>query len=210
MGIGMNTDFSDLKKIPRQPAAKLLSLANARLGAKIKAPPSAGVDVVLEELAEADKTFDILRLLSVALPARERAWWACLAARDIVGADTKKLPAPLAAAETWVFKPTDENREIARKTLDVAEVDDDTTLCATIVAMCDGTLGPGELSKFPAPPGGTESAAYGMNLISLGEHSENFEAHCKLLIDRALDIARGGNGRLDQDAKADAPELDKE
>lgn len=206
----MSKDFSDLKKIPKQPAAKLLSLANARLGMKIKAPPSAGVDVVLKELTDADETFDILRLLSVALPPRERAWWACLAARDIVGLDTSKPPAPLAAAEKWVFKPTDENREAARQTLDVAETDDDTTLCATIVAMCDGTLGPGDLSKFPAPPGGTESAAYGMNLLSLGEHSENFEIHCKLLIDRALDIARGGNGRLNANSKADAPELNKE
>lgn len=206
----MSNNFSDLTKIPKQPAAKLLSLANARLGTKIKSPPSAGVDVVLKELADADETFDILRLLSVALPPRERAWWACLAARDIVGADAKKPPAPLAAAEKWVFKPTDENREAARLSLDVAETDDDTALCATIVTMCDGTLGPGELSKFPAPPGGTESAAYGMNLLSLGEHSENFESHCKLLIDRALDIARGGNGRLDAKTRAETPELNKE
>jgi hypothetical protein len=39
---------------------------------------------------------------------------------------------------------------------------------------------------------------FGMNVKSLGTATpEDFAAHKERLIDRALDIARGGNGRLE-------------
>jgi hypothetical protein len=48
------------------------------------------------------------------LPKREAVWWGCLCARDAL---TNQLSAigltALAAAETWVYKPTEENRRAA-------------------------------------------------------------------------------------------------
>lgn len=205
----MSERFTGLKKIAKEPALRLLALANMRLDTKLKSPASAPVDQVLAELDAAGAYVDMLRLLAVALPPRERVWWACLAAEDTLVDRKAPLPTPLAAAQAWVFKPSDEAREKARQSVELAEFDDTTTLCATAVAMCDGKLGTGELSGYDAPTGTAAAAVFGMNLMSLGTaEADAFEAHRTRLIDRALDIARGGNGRLGEEKPATAAEGD--
>ena len=65
------------------------------------------------------------------------------------------------------------------------------------VLYADGTLGPGDLAaQYPAPAGAAEAAAFAMNVVALGELSDKFEEHGQLLIDRAINIARGGNGQM--------------
>jgi hypothetical protein len=197
----MSGRYADLRKLPREPARRLLALANAKLVSPISAPAAAPVDVVLEELEAAGAFVDTMRLLSAALPARECIWWGCLAAEDVLKG--QPVPRPLAAAQAWVFKPTEENRELARLAVEAAEPDDETTLCATAVVMHDGKLGGGELAHYDAPPGGRATMIFGMNVKSLGTATpEDFAAHKELLIDRALDIARGGNGRLESRASS--------
>jgi hypothetical protein len=199
----MTARFADLKKIPNEPAARMLARANARLSTPLRAPASAPVAAVLEELEAADAVVDMLRLLAIALPPRERTWWACLAARDLLPPGAEPPP-PLAAAEAWVFRPGDDTRAAARAAAEAAEPGDDTSLCATAVAMCDGALGPGELAEYPAPPGGPETLVFGMAILALSRRPDAFAAHGRLLVDRALDIARGGNGRVEA-APAPAP-----
>ena len=192
----MNERFSGLTKLSRQPAARLLALANAQLETELTAPASASVEVVLAELDQKGALIDMLRLLSVALPARERVWWACLAARDTLKSGAK-LPPPLAAAEAWVFKPTEENRAVAHHAVQHARMTDDTKHCAMAVQFHDGTLGPGDLAQHPAPPGGSEVSAFAMNVVAIGRSGKPLEVAAALLIDRALDIARGGSGRVE-------------
>jgi hypothetical protein len=138
----------------------------------------------------------LLLLLAVALPPRERVWWACMAARDYIGPKSDKDPPSLAKSENWVFDPSEENRNAARAAMDHAYVDDDTVNCAIAVLYGDGTLGPGDMAQYPAPAGAAEAAAFAMNVVALGELSDKFEEHGQLLIDRAINIARGGNGQL--------------
>ncbi|WP_390915570.1 DUF6931 family protein [Pseudosulfitobacter sp. SM2401] len=191
----MNTRFADLTKVPNQPAMRLLAMANAKLDTKLTSPANATVEVVLAELEQADAPMDMLRLMSVALPARERVWWACLAARDVTGPDPEVVPPPLAASEAWVRKPSDATRDTARLAVEVADIDDDTVLCASAVVYCDETLGTGELAQYPAPPGASQTSAFGMNIVAMGTGSDVMEmAHH--LVDRAVDIARGGNGQI--------------
>ncbi len=192
----MNARFSGLVKIPKQPAARLLSHANAALDTELAAPASASVEVVLEELEQKGALIDMLHLLSVALPARERVWWACLAARDTLlpGA---KVPPPLAAAEAWVFKPSEENRAVAHHAIQHAAMRDETKHCAMAVQFHDGTLGPGELAQHAAPPGGAEVSAFAMNIVAIAKSGKTLEEAASVLIERALDIARGGSGRVE-------------
>lgn len=192
----MNERFSGLTKLIRQPAARLLSNANAELDTEISAPASAPVEVVLAELDQKGAMIDMLRLLSIALPARERVWWACLAARDTL-APGAKVPSPLAAAEAWVFKPTEENRAVAHHAVQHASMKDDTKHCAMAVQFHDGTLGPGDLAQHAAPPGGSEVSAFAMNVVAIAKSGQPLDIFATLLIDRALDIARGGSGRVE-------------
>ncbi len=193
----MSKRFENLKKIPPEPAAKLLAMTNTKLQTKVSAPVSALVSVVLAELAEKEAKIDILRLLSVAIPPREATWWACLAARDLVGADAKVVPPPLAAAEKWVFKPTTENREAANLAFTNADNDDDTVYCAMAANYADGSLGPGDLNQHPAPPNGVSAAVFAMNLLAMRANVDRMQVFLDILIDRGLDIARGGNGKAE-------------
>lgn len=192
----MSDKFKDLVKLPPDPAAKLLAQANVLLKTPLDAPASAPASEVLAELHAKSAWLDMLHLLAVLLPPRERVWWACLAARDYIGPKSDRDPLSLTTSEAWVFKPTDQNREAARASLDHAYVDDDTVNCAISVLYADGTLGPGDLAQYPAPAGASEAAAFAMNVVALGELSDKFDEHLQLLIDRALDIAKGGNGRV--------------
>jgi hypothetical protein len=137
----------------------------------------------------------VLRLLSIVLPPREAVWWSCIAARDIIGQGEQNSTHCLRAAEAWVFKPTPENREAARVSLDNVYIDDDTALCATAAVYAPGDMGPGDMANYSAPAGAVSSCAFGINMISLGA-AEDFDGHLQLLIDRALDIGRGGNGQV--------------
>lgn len=193
----MSERFSEMVKIPKEPAAKLLSLANTRLETLIDAPVAALPEVVLAELDGKGAMIDMLRLLSIALPARERVWWACLAARDYIGPKSDKDPPSLRTAEEWVFKPTEENRIRARAALDDAYIDDDTTNCALAVLYSDGTLGPADLAQFPAPAGAAETSVFVMIVVALDKKPDTFEEYGQTLIDRAVDIARGGSGRAE-------------
>jgi hypothetical protein len=193
----MDARFQNLKKLPNDPAARLLAQANVKLDTKLASPASASVPAVLAELDAKGAVLDMLQLMSVALPGREATWWACLAARDIVGAETKSVPLSLASAEAWVFKPTDENRAKVRTALDAAEIGDDTAFCAMAALYTAGTLGPGELADYPAPPGGVAAAVLAMNMFSAKANAGQAIAHMRMLLDRGLDIARGGNGRVE-------------
>ena len=148
------------------------------------------------ELDGKEAMLDVIRLLSIVLPPRERVWWACLAARDYIGPKSENDPKPLTTSEAWVFNPSDENREAARNSIDEAYIDDETVNCALSVLYFDGTLGPADLAQFPAPAGASETYAFVMNVVALDKNSDRFEEYGQMLIDRGVDIARGGNGRM--------------
>ncbi len=191
----MSDRFDKMTKAAREPAAKLLSLANLELETPLEAPASAPPGVVLAELDRKDAVVDQLKLMAVLLPPRERVWWACLAARDITGPGDERATPALRAAEAWVKRPTEENRDAARATLDHARVGDDTVLCAEAVLYADGTLGPGDLAEHPAPAGACELLSFLMNIKALSAQDSGALAFGRLLVDRAVDIARGGDGR---------------
>ena len=192
----MSERFKDMVKVPKEPVAKLLSLTNTRLKTQIDAPVAALADEVLTELDGKGAMLDVLRLMSIVLPPRERVWWACLAARDYLGPKSDQDPPSLTASEDWVFNPNDENRERARLSMDDAYIDDDTVNIAMAVLYADGTLGPADLSEFPAPAGAAETCVFIMNIVALDKKPDTFEEYGQFLIDRAVDIARGGNGRI--------------
>ncbi|TDE37499.1 DUF6931 family protein [Antarcticimicrobium sediminis] len=191
----MSEKFQEFSKFSRDPVAKQLAQCNVILKTRLDAPASAPAEVVLAELYEKRALIDLLRLLAILLPPRERVWWACMAARDYIGPRSDNDPPSLTTSEVWVYSPSEENRCAARNSLDHAYVDDDTVHCATAVLYADGTLGPGDLAQYPAPAGASEAAAFAMNMVALGELSDRFEEHGWMLVDRALDIGRGGNGK---------------
>jgi hypothetical protein len=191
----MEGRFSKLTKIPTDPAAKLLAQTNTKLESRTDAPASASVEEVLTELDAKGANVDLLRLLSLALPPRERVWWACLAARDIVGTGVENETPSLKAAEAWVFRPGDEYRNAAIDSMEHADKDDVTVHCAMAVQYCDGMLGTGEMAEIPGPPGASSIASFAMNVEAITSRTDDVDQYIQEIIDRAIDIGRGGNGK---------------
>jgi Family of unknown function (DUF6931) len=190
----MSERFKNLKKIPDHPAARLLAAANAKLKTELKSPASASVPEVLSELEAANALVDMIRLLSVSLPPRECVWWACIAGRELVGPEGKS--ACLSTAEAWVFEPTDDIRARLQLVLDTESSGDKAAPCATAAYYAPCNLGPGEMKDHPAPIGIVSACAFGINLKTL-KLGPDPETRFNLIIDRALDIARGGNGKVE-------------
>ncbi|MEM8577367.1 MAG: hypothetical protein AAGF60_05915 [Pseudomonadota bacterium] len=191
----MSQRFADLKKVPEQPAARLLAAANAVLETKLSVPASASVAQVLTALEEAQAPVDMIRMLSVSLPPRECVWWACCAGRDIIGAEGQS--ACLSAAEAWVFEPNADKRARVQAVMDTANPNERASLCATAAFYAPGNMGDSEdLQKMPAPVGIVAACAFGINIQTI-ELGPSPQARFDLAIDRALDIARGGNGKVE-------------
>lgn len=193
----MTNRFAGLRKIPEQPAARLLAMANARLGVKLEAPASALVPEVLAELELKNAMVDMLRMLAVALPPRERVWWSCLAARDLLGQGMADSPAIVEATEAWVYKPDERNVVAVRRAIDAASPDDLTNFCGHACMTWDGKMGPEELHALDAPPGASETYALVMNIHAMVLDPSSPETRVNILIERALSIARGGQGTED-------------
>ncbi|MDO6590551.1 hypothetical protein DS901_18330 [Loktanella sp. D2R18] len=190
----INPSFDALKKLPTTPAAKIIAQNNVVLQTRPGTPANASVAEVLADLDAKGALIDMLQLLSHALPPREATWWACLSARDIA---TDKLTLSIKAAEAWVLQPGEDTRTQARAALDAADNEDETVLCAMAATFADGTLGPGEHEDYDAPPGAVGGAVFAMALISLFADDDTVVMRGQWLLGRALDIARGGNGRID-------------
>lgn len=190
----MSDRFSGLKKIPEDPAQRLLAANNAKLKTKLSAPANAPVPVLLAELDAAEAWIDMVRLISVCLPAREVVWWACLAGRDLVGPDGDSLC--LKSAEAWVFKPNDENRAHLSRVIESESSGDKAALCATAAYYAPGNLGLGDMAGIPAPVGVVSACAFGINLKTLKIGKEP-DKRLRFAIERGLDIARGGNGAIE-------------
>lgn len=200
----MTKRFEGLTKVPQQPAARLLAGTNLKLETKLETPATAGVAEVLAALEKNGAYVDMIKVMAAILPARECTWWACLAARDVIGPDAEPT-ASLKAAEAWVFRPGNDTRTTAFRAAEAADPMDDTSMCATIAVYAGGTLGPDNLEEFPAPEGAVAAMAFGLNIMAIGAMADgDFEKAANLVLERGLDIARGGNGRIESAVKEDA------
>lgn len=199
----MSDRFKDLRKIPQVPAARLMADTNLKLDTELESPAAASVSVVLAELEKHAAVVDMIKLLAASLPPREAVWWACLAMRDTLGSDASPTPC-LKAAESWVFKPSEETQAKAHQAAETANPTDDTTMIATMAVFAEGSLGPGDLKEHPAPAGAVAAMAAGANFMALDALGGDLHEAANHLIDRALDIARGGNGKIERKVGVEA------
>lgn len=194
-------DFSALIKLPRHPAARILTAHGVSLQTPLEASASASAAELLTELQDKSALIDMLQLLAHALPAREATWWGCLSARDALAG--RATPA-VRAAEAWVRKPDPTTRAEARAAFDAASNDDNTALAAMAACFADGTMGPGEYEDYPAPPGAVGHAVHGLTLLSLYHDEDAAEVQGQTLLARGLDIAAGGSGQIETSQKEES------
>ncbi|HJQ55431.1 MAG TPA: hypothetical protein VJ890_00905 [Vineibacter sp.] len=167
--------------------------------AKDMVPGARGPDTFLSALTQAGLMSDAIRWLAQGLRPREGVWWACLAARAYVDWGNKLPDADLAAltaAETWVFKPEEDNRRAAMAKAQETGYQTPASWAAVAAFWSGGSMAPADCPAVAPPKHLIGRAVWGAIMIATGTEGTEIENRQKRLLSQGMDIARGGNGRV--------------
>jgi len=162
-----------------------------------------GPEDFIVTLSKAGQRLDAAKVLAYALPRREAVWWACMCAREMAGVvGDESQQRALAAAEKWVYEPTDEHRTAAYVSVQKCKTNSGGMLCALAAAFSEAVLPIGgdqiidvDIKTFP-------SLVFAIIVLAADEGEKDLMD--KRLQDYLLtgeDIACGGSGIKDAPAK---------
>jgi len=190
-------DLGDLRKLKQSPAAEIAADFDASPEARILLGAHPTVPAFLSILLKQRLWVDAIRLLAFALPARERVWWACLAARDSLPPDAPAgAAACIEAAEQWVYQPGDEARRAVFPLAEAIGFESPAAYAGLSAYWSEGSLAPPDMP--PVPPNPTLSptaAAAAVLLAAVIRDPARAEDKYKSSIAAAVNIANGGNGQ---------------
>jgi hypothetical protein len=194
MDIGPLTKIKAARAAEVCAALQLTPEARALLGQD--EPPAA----FLGRLLDRALFNDAVAFLAHALPKREATWWACLAARTALPPEpAPALTAALEAAEAWVYKPNDAARRDAQAKGEAAGLSTaPAALAAAAAGWSGGSLTPADAPAVPPDDKLTPTAVYTAVLMAATAPADPqaIQARYRLFLEQALDIAKGGTGRV--------------
>ena len=191
--------MSELKKIQAKTAAEVCG--KYEQAAEIMPLLAEGMSpkAFLDRLVEEERLQEANRFLAHALPKREAVWWACLCARDAMPNTDETSETLIKLAETWVRKPTDENRRSAMTAAENAGFDSPASWAAAAAFWSGDSMTEPEMEPV-APPDeltGTAVAAAGLLAAFSGDPvmaPDKFREY----LDKGIDVAQGGSGRAEE------------
>jgi hypothetical protein len=155
-------------------------------------PPLAFAEALIERSLYADA----VQFMARALPKREAVWWSCLCTRDLGFAAGQAAPiAAVEAAETWVYRPTEENRRKAEMAGQSFTTPHPARWAAMAAFWSGGSLAPTSAPEVKPPEDFTAKAVAGAVMMAAGLDPKQTEARNKQFLSYGLDIAKGGSGR---------------
>ena len=159
--------------------------------------PQASVADFLSALMAAELMNDAVGVMARALPKREAVWWACLATRTVVDAQTPPaVVAAIEAAEAWVYRPSDETRRAAMDRAQATKFDHPGVWAAVGAFWSGGSMAPANVPAVPPAEHLTGVAVAGaVNLSAVMRQPEFAKDKLKNFLAQAVDIANGGTGR---------------
>ena len=186
-----------LKKITAKNAREICGQFEMSAEAKALLDDQISPHGFLDLLIEKGHFTDAIRMLALALPKREAVWWAATCVRATLPADAPPAALEaLKAAETWVSKPTEENRWAAKERAERAGLDKPAGWPGMGAFWSGGSMVPAHLPQMLPGPVFTANAVAGAILMAAPLHDSNrvMELY-KLSMDDGLDIANGGTGK---------------
>jgi hypothetical protein len=123
-------------------------LAQKIAGAPGNQPP---IDF-LKKLAADGRIADAVSFCAYLLSRREAVWWACGCVRMLSGDLAKEQAAGLLAAEAWVYRPDDEERQHALEIGTAGSGKDVMTWLARAAGWSGGFLNRSQNRQDPIPP----------------------------------------------------------
>jgi hypothetical protein len=179
-----------------------LSLPEILARIEIDAPSRAlveGVATVAEGVAileDQKQWMAAIRILGQALPPREAVWWACVCARAVPDPAATPLDhAALQAADTWVRRPSDENRRAAMAAAEASGNRSPEAWAAIGAFWSGGSLGPPNVAEVPpAPHLCGVAVASSVLLTAVRDDPLKAAERYPRFVASARDIAQGGGG----------------
>lgn len=201
-------------KIQTKPFRKVVDATAADICARVDLSPEAKSYLLptlspqgyLSLLVDAEQIGDAIRFLAFALPVREGIWWACTTARSTMANPTELEVRCLDEASAWVYQPDEARRRTCMALAESADFDGAAAYAALSVFWSGGSMAPEGMPDVPPNPnlGPIGVGASVLLAITTGEERRLNERFKEAIL-RGVDIANGGNGRLEADATAAVP-----
>ena len=140
---------------------------------------------------------DAITFLAHAIPAREAVWWACLCARYHLDNSDEQYQQALTAAETWVRKPTEENRRSAEKEAEAGNYDSPASWAAAAAFWSGGSIAPVDEPAMEPSAHLYAHAVAGAIVMSAGlgmPAEKDVKKRYQNYLKHGINVANGGNG----------------
>lgn len=188
------------RKVSSGTAAEICARVDLSAEARAFLLPTLSPQGYLALLVEAEQVGDAIRFLAFALPIREGVWWACVVAHGNLAAPGAIETQCLERAAAWVYEASDDRRRACMAAAESANFDGAAAYAALAAFWSGGSMAPPDMPDAQPDPrlGSIGVGASILLSITSGDPmtlNERFQA----AIARGVDIANGGNGRLDGD-----------
>ena len=183
----------DFVRVPAEKAHEICAKVELDDPAKRLLRQDDSPQAYLGRLREHELLADAVRFLAYGLPKREAVWWACVALRRLAGGE---LPAAdeeaVAAAEAWVFKPTQKACETAGALAEQAGHATPAALAAAGAYWAGESIAPPGAPKVPPAEDLTATAvANALILAATQSAGGDPKAAFGQILDRGVQVAQG-------------------
>lgn len=148
----------------------------------------------IQTLAAAKNPGPALLFAALTLPKRESVWWGCLCIRGLKrdGADVR---AGLAAAEAWVRKPEEEQRQAAGQVAEEQNFNGPGAWIAFAAFTSGGSLVAPGLQTVPPPPDACGRSVFAALMQAVRDENPHMRlANIRCALDSFREFATGGDG----------------
>jgi hypothetical protein len=151
-------------------------------------------------LVEAEKIGDAIRFLAFALPAREGVWWACVVARSNQTDPGEADRLCLERSAAWVYEPVESRRRACMAAAESAKFNGAAAYAALAAFWSGGSMAPENMPEaLPDPKLAPIGVGASVLLAITAGDPKSLKDRFTAAIARGVDIANGGNGRIEGD-----------
>lgn len=193
----MKIQAEPFRKVAAAKAADVCARVDLSAEAKSFLVPDLSPQGYLSLLVDSESIGDAVRFLAFALPVREGVWWSSVVAHSQPGERTKNEAASIAHAAAWVYDQSEPNRRACLTVAEASNFDGAAAYAALGAFWSGGSLAPEGMPEAPPDPslGHIAVGASVLLAITSGD-SQALPERFRAAIQRGIDVANGGNGRM--------------
>lgn len=196
----MKIQTDPFRKVSAGTAAEICARVDLSAEGKAFLLPTLSPQGYLSLLVEAEAIGDAIRFLAFALPIREGVWWAVVVAHGAFAQPSPVEAECLERAAGWVYEPDDARRRACMVSAEAANFDGAAAYAALAAFWSGGSMAPPDMpDALPDPRLGAIGVGASILLSITSGDPLTLDERFRAAIARGIDIANGGNGRLDGD-----------